>query len=571
MLGPPMRILFAFVANLFLLLLLPLRVLRKARACPRGGFIDVVVDGPIVEVAPRRSIFSRRSPVLALESLREVIRVAGTDPRVAGFVFRLKGLHAATATATSLRNVILEASKTGKRVVAYLPHGGGTLSAYVASAAERVLLGPETHLELLGFAVEAPYVKAALDRVGLEPEVFAKGRFKTAGEFLVQQSMSEAQREQIGALLDVAYNVVVDGLASGRNLARDAVVGIIDRGSWSAQNAVAMKIVDGVCYEDELTRTLDATRKDGARMISARAYLRRRQIRFLRFFRPPYIAVVEVSGPIVSGRPFSLVPIAGDESLTRTLRAVEEDPKAKGVIVSVSSRGGSALASDRILHAVRRVAEKKPVVAYLGDVAASGGYMIAVGAPHIVAQEATITGSIGVIAARVVLGPLLDKLGIGVEVVKRGARADTMSPVRHYTDAERADFQLHLDEIYRSFLMAVARGRQKPVEQIEPLAGGRVWSGRHALEHGLVDRLGGFDLALTDLRSRVGAGADRLPSVVVGHDRMERPRIPIRFVGSLSRALGVEPLLDAASVALDERSGRAWLWCDARMRDLGQR
>jgi protease-4 len=157
-----------------------------------------------------------------------------------------------------------------------------------------------------------------------------------------------------------------------------------------------------------------------------------------------------------------------------------------------------------------------------------------------------------------------------VEVVKRGERADSHSPIRHFTEPERADFQLQLDEIYRSFLSVVALGRKKSVEEIEPLAGGRVWSGRHALAHGLVDRLGGFDVALGEMRSQLGPRGQTLQPIVVGSERMERPRIPIRLVNTLARGLGIEPLLDAATLALDERSGKAWLWCHARMRDLGQ-
>jgi protease IV len=565
-----MRILFALVANVLLLLVHPLRMLRRAYAARRGAFVEIVIDGPVVEVPHRATFLNRRGPTLALESVRDVISTAGVDPRVQGFLFRFKSFQAATATATSLRDVILAARATQKRVVAYLPHGGGTLATYVASAAERVLVGPETHLELLGFAVEAPYVKGALDLAGIEPEVFAKGQYKTAGEFLVANEMSAPQKEQVGALLDVAYDVVTTGLSQGRQVPVEQVRSWIDRGAWSAANAIHVRIVDAVCYEDELATALDGTRPNGAPLVSAQRYLRRRRPRFVRFFPPPYIAVVEVSGPIVSGRPLSLVPIAADDAITRTLRGVAEDSRAKGVVISISSRGGSALASDRILHAVRKLGEKKPIIAYLGDVAASGGYMIAIGAPRIIAQEATITGSIGVIAARMVLGPLLAKVGIMVEVVKRGERADSHSPIRHFTEPERADFQLQLDEIYRSFLSVVALGRKKSVEEIEPLAGGRVWSGRHALAHGLVDRLGGFDVALGEMRSQLGPRGQTLQPIVVGSERMERPRIPIRLVNTLARGLGIEPLLDAATLALDERSGKAWLWCHARMRDLGQ-
>src|SRR5690606_26087799 len=187
-----------------------------------------------------------------------------------------------------------------------------------------------------------------------------------------------------------------------------------------------------------------------------------------------------------------------------------DDPRIKGVIVSIDSRGGSALASDRILHAVRKLAAKKPVVAQMGDAAASGGYMIAVGAGRIVAQPTTVTGSIGVVSARAVLGPLLERAGVAVEVVKRGNRADMFSGMRGLAEDERRDLEAQMAELYAAFVQVVAEGRRRQASDIAALAQGRVWSGAHALEHGLVDVLGGFDQALREVRLELGPGAERL-------------------------------------------------------------
>jgi protease-4 len=191
------------------------------------------------------------------------------------------------------------------------------------------------------------------------------------------------------------------------------------------------------------------------------------------------------------------------------------------VVLHVDSPGGSALASDRIHHELEQLAAEKPLVACFADVAASGGYYVAAPAHAIVAQPTTITGSIGVVAVRVVVEPLLAKLGIATEVLKRGAHADSQQPTRHLSEEERTSFQRELEGMYRAFVGIVARGRKRSVEEIERLAEGRVWSGADGAREGLVDLLGGFDLACAHARelakARIGERArDLEPRIVQG-------------------------------------------------------
>jgi protease-4 len=231
------------------------------------------------------------------------------------------------------------------------------------------------------------------------------------------------------------------------------------------------------------------------------------------------------------------------------------------VVLHVDSPGGGALASDRIHHEVKRLAEVKPVVAYLSNVAASGGYYIAAGAHAIVAQRETVTGSIGVVTARVAVGPLLERLGVFTDVVKRGARADLFSPERRLDEGERAVLDRDLDSFYRTFLRVVAEGRNKPVEVIEPLAGGRVYSGADAHARGLVDRLGGFDAALDELRSRIGPDASGLEPSIVRPPRFAPPPPPLPPPAAAAvDALGLGRLLEAAQLALDLDGERVLAW-----------
>lgn len=563
-----MAFLLRLVGNLFLFLSFPLRMFRRARAAPRGAYLEVVVDGAVVEVARSVPPWRRGRQPPSLDALREVVALASDDPRVAGIYLRLVSFSGGSAKATSLRDVLLEARRRGKRVVAYLPHGASTLGYFVATAADQILIGPEASLDVTGFAVEAHYLRSALDRVGVEPEVFARGRYKTAGEFLEKKSMSEPQREQLGVLLDVAHEVLLEALASGRKVERERARRWVDQAPWSARSALASGLVDAVVYEDEVPRTLDASRKEGAPIVPVGRYRSRRRVRFLPLVRPRYLALVEVQGPIVSEAPWSLVPVAHERSICRSLRAVRDDARARGLVLVVSSRGGSALASDRILREVRRVAEKKPVVAYLGDVAASGGYMVAVGAHAIVAQPTTVTGSIGVVAARLLLSGILARVGIATEVVKRGSRADMMSAARPLSASEREHLERHIDEIYRAFLEAVALGRGKPVSEVEPLAAGRVMSGRDARRHGLIDQLGGFDLALGELRARVGEEGERLAVSHVGPGVMRTPGLLTRFVRSWLPLPSSGPLVDYLALAFSDPKARVWALSDVF--ELGQ-
>src|SRR6185369_10305127 len=209
-------------------------------------------------------------------------------------------------------------------------------------------------------------------------------------------------------------------------------------------------------------------------------------------------------------------------------------------------------ASDRIYHEVTRLAEVKPVVAYMSNVAASGGYYVAAGAHAVVAQPETVTGSIGVVAARFVVGPLLERLGVFTDVVKRGARADFLSPARKLDEGERALFERELDAFYQTFLRVVAKGRKKPIEEIEPLAQGRVYSGADAFSRGLLDHLGGFDRALHELRERLGAGARDLEPKIIRPPRVvpSPPELPIP-VHAMLRSIGLGPAIEGAELAVN--------------------
>jgi protease-4 len=510
----------------------PWRTLRAKRLLGASNYVTLVLDGPLVEFQERRPFWRPAGRTTALDDVRELAARISVDPRVGGLVLEIRSLAAGAAVATSLRGVLSKLRDAGKSVVAFLPMGGASREMLVASAAERIFIGPQSSVSPIGAAIETRYLGRLLERVGARAEILARGEFKTAGETLVRDGMSNEQRTQLGAILDVLYAELIASLEQGRRLSRAEAEDAVDNAPHRAEAARERRLVDGVAYDDELPALLPTP---SARLVAARPYLGLGRPAS----GPRAIAVVEVRGAIVSRAPLPSSRVAVDERVIGALRVAREDAAVRGVVLYIDSPGGSVIASDRIHHEVQRLAAKKPVVAYFGNVAASGGYYIAAAAHAIVAQPTTITGSIGVVATHLVFERLLDKLGVVTEVLKRGLRADMMSASRSLTEAERSALMRDIDGHYADFVALVARGRKLGVEQVEPLARGRVYSGVDAKNVGLVDRLGGFDEALAWLYEQ--PGIDRGVSYRMVRPPRHTPRppeIPAPLVATLSPLLG---------------------------------
>ncbi len=570
--------LFRLILALLRVLVLPLASLRRARGVPRGVLVGIEIDGAVADIVaePRFwEVWRARSHTTSLHALGKLVDMVIVDGRVRGLVVTLKSFRGGMAKATSLRALLLRAREAGREVIVHLPLGGDTKELYVATAATRIYVGPQATLSPVGFASATRYLRRALDKVGVEPEIFARGKYKSAGEQLTRDAMSEGQREQVGALLDVYYNELTAAIATGRNVSPERARAIIDAAPYRAKDAVAAGLVDGAAYEDELLALLAAAGVK-PRVVAAGRYRKLvlgTKLRAVR--RPPVIGVVQVHGAIASEpAPFGRV-MAIDERVIAAVRQARRDPRVRGVILHVDSPGGGALASDRIHHELVQLAAEKPLVCCMSDVAASGGYYVAAAAHAIVAQPTTVTGSIGVVAARVVIGPLLARLGVSTETLKRGARADMLQPTRHFDDEERAAFQHELEGMYQAFVGIVAEGRKRPVGEIEPLAQGRVWSGADALKQGLVDELGGFDVALSRVRALVG-GKPRTPlepALLRGASKAGPPLDPphraaaqlVEGLAAIAGELGV----DGAPFAFSRDRVLAWSALASRFVALG--
>ncbi|QIN82764.1 signal peptide peptidase SppA [Rubrobacter tropicus] len=394
------------------------------------GFVWIEVGGTLPEfetpVGFVRKRLTRGPSPLTLQSLRERLARISADGRPRGVVLRLRDVEAGWASLEEAREELLEFRSGGGRVVAYLSDPVDTRSYYLATAADEILAAPLVTVGVTGVRTRVSFFKDALERLGIGAEVVAVSPYKSAGETFTRNDFSAEAREQAQRLLDGRYEELVRAVAGARGLTPAEAREKIDRAPYGAEEAVAARLVDGVCYEDELAARLagngDRVRlaEWGAARKSLKAPYRRRSRR--------RVGMVQVSGTIMRGRsrkvpiplPFLGGERAGSESVVAALRGAEGNGRVAAVILHVESPGGDALASDLIWREVQRISARKPVVVLMGNVAASGGYYVSAPAAHVVSRRTTVTGSIGVITIRPYADRLYEKLGVNPVGLERG-------------------------------------------------------------------------------------------------------------------------------------------------------
>jgi protease-4 len=435
------------------------------------------------------------------------------------------------------------------------------MSAYVlATAFDEIWLQPGGGLGLLGVAAETTFLRGVLDKLGVEPELEQRYEYKNAADRIMRTEFTEAHREASDRVAASVFDDAVDTIATARGLTTQRVRELIDTGPRTAVEAHEAGLVDQLGYRDQVYAAARERAGDGAELLFADRWRPRRRPTMPRR-RKGHLALVRVHGAIGTGRSRRgpMGRQVGSDSVTAALRAALDDDGARGLVLHVDSPGGSAVASDSIWREVHRLREAgKPVIVSMGTAAASGGYYIACPADVIVALPATLTGSIGVFGGKVVVSELLERIGAGTGAVWHGEHARMFSPRRRFDDGERERLSAAIDAIYRDFVAKVAEGRDRTTEEIHELARGRVWTGRDALDRGLVDELGGLRDAVRIARKRAGLSdsAPVRPAVHVpplarlGRPRnSEDPRAVAAVAGlpDLSTALG---LLETAALRM---------------------
>jgi protease IV len=475
------------------------------------------LEGSIPEQAPVDIAipFLQQQPPLTVLDTWKLLRRAAGDTRVKALVLEPRGLNAGWAKLEELRAEILAFKASGKPVYAYL-RNAGTPEYYLATAADKIYMAPEDELDVKGLRAELLYLKGTLDKLGVSMEFEHVGKYKDAPDTFTKTSPSPETLETTNQILDQYYGNLVQVVAEGRKLPPGAVRGVIDQGPFIGQSALDSGLVDGLIFEDEMLAQLNAQTKPPVKTdlkkISASNYAR-------------------AAGPDPTGRP-RIAFVTGDGEITRgdpgedasngitafgmvkQLRQVENDSSIKGVIVRIDSPGGDGIASDDILHEMKVLSKKKPVLISMSDLAASGGYFMAMTGDPVLAYSNTLTGSIGVFFGKVDLHGLYEKIGLKKELLTRGRFAAIDSEYKPLTPEEREKVQKEIQVFYRGFVQRVAEARKRPYDQVEPLAQGRVWLGAQAKMNGLVDEIGGLDRAVEMIKQRTNIGASEQVTLV---------------------------------------------------------
>jgi protease-4 len=489
-----------------------------------------VVETP--SATPLRAVGAR--PVPALQGLLAALRQAERDRHVVGLVAHVGQRPISLALSSELRDAVTRFRRSGKPAVAWTESfgelGTGNVGYHLATAFDEIWLQPSGDVGLTGVVARAVFLRDALDRLGVEPQLGQRHEYKTAADTFLRSSMSDAGREMAHRLAESATETIVADVAAARELDPAAVRAIVDRAPLTANEALESGLVDRLGYRDEVYASL-RSRLGETRLLYLERYGRRSERRgmvrrTLTARNRPVVALVSAAGPIHLGRAASFPwggPNTGSDTLGSALRAVGRDPSVRAVVLRVDSPGGSYVASDAIRREVLELrAAGRPVIASMATVAGSGGYYIAMPCDVVVASPATLTGSIGVLAGKQVIRDALGRAGVGVESEAVGAHAEMFSSQRAFTEEEWDRLQRWLDEVYADFTSKAAADRGMPVEELRDVARGRVWTGADAVARGLVDRLGGLDEAVDIACERAGLRRDEVDVRALPHVSLVR-------------------------------------------------
>ena len=492
---------------------------------------------------------------LSVKELGERFEAIARDARIKGVVLHLRPTPMPMATLQDLRELVAGLRKAGKRAIAWAPtYTTGTY--YLACACDEILLMPTGNVQPLGFASTGVFLAEGLARFGLGADFVQISPYKSAADPLTKSKMSEEFRQQTTWLLEAQFAELEAAIAEARGLDPAGARNLIDCSPYGDDVVVAKHVVDAIVAEDDLPARLGA---GGSRPATVGTWERAAAR-----MRPPapvlrrgrYVALLRIEGTIVDGRSGRLpvqppieVPLVGDQragdlSVVQVARQAALDRRAAAVVLYVDSRGGSSTASEAMRLALERLAARKPVVAVMGPVAASGGYWVSTPASWIVARPSTLTGSIGVLSGKLVTGALWRKLLFNRETIAFGDRATLESDESAFSDEERGIVRADIVRIYDAFLERVAKARRMSEADVDAVAQGKVWTGRQAAEHRLVDELGGLAAGEAKARALAGLPADAPVREVRGPRRALAPLGPAAPAAGGAAAAWIAYLLE---------------------------
>ncbi|MGI8906689.1 MAG: signal peptide peptidase SppA [Candidatus Sumerlaeaceae bacterium] len=506
----------------------------KSKDARGEKILQITISGEIKERGDTVVLFGKQAK--SLKGYLDLLRRAREDKEVKSIVVRLSSADLGLAMAQELRLALREARDKGKKTVAIIEDN--SQAAYlVAMACDEVVLPPSGDLMLYGVKADSYFLKNLLHKVGVNAEVVHVGQYKSYGETFTNEDFTTPARQNMTEIVEDIYKQMVDTISTDRKLTRDEAIAAINRGPANPEEAKQSRLVDRVAYAEEVIADL---KKDGGEVVEMTDYSKDTsskadEISLFSLFsmmsktskdtsaadkttKYPQVAVIYAVGPISLGSNEGVGLGAEDEiaaeDLIKVLEDIKAEDKVKAIILRVNSPGGSAFASDLIWKKIEEVKRVKPVVATMSDMAASGGYYIAMGATKIIAEPGTLTGSIGVVGGKPNLKGLYDKLGVSKSTISKGDYAHLFSETSNFSDQERLLIEKMMHKTYDDFVRKAAQGRRMPFEKLNDLAQGRVWTGERAKQVGLVDEIGGMGLAISEVKQLIGLKKDDKVSLV---------------------------------------------------------
>lgn len=511
----------------------------------RANLLEIEVTGDMVELKPRFSFVQKymaRMPS-SFTDMIFALKEAESDPNIKACLLKIGSSSLGWGRASELRESISRFRSFGKKAVGFLEETGN-LEYYMATACDEIILPPSQSLNLIGLMSEVLYFKGILDKLDIKPELIHAGKYKSAVEPYTRDSMSPEHREAVDAILDDIFQELLESISRSRELAPEKVKSLIDSAPHLPEEARAAGLVDKVIYADQVDEHIEKIMGEPIRRINSEQYyrLRRSRLRALSAFRRvPVLALIYASGVIEQSeerdfqeRGDSITP----ERMADSLRAVRENPYIKAAVLRVDSPGGSAVASDLIWRELNLLGKAKPLIVSMGDVAASGGYYIAMPGEKIIAQPCTLTGSIGVIAGKMNLRGLYNKFGLKKEQVKRGEHADLYSDYTDLSGSKGEKMTKEIEHFYEKFVQKAADARKMDWAELDSRAQGRVWTGKQALNLGLIDGFGGIRSAIDLAKQSVGLRPEDRARLEI------HPRPKIRFMSLFPFRIPNIPFLD---------------------------
>ena len=476
------------------------------------------------------------SATKTLRSLFKKLDALKTDDDIAGIIFKIEGVSVGWATLQEIRTKLHEFHEAEKETIGYL-ESGGNAEYLLAATMDRIVLMPTGSLNLTGLRAEVLFYKGLLDKLDIEADMLAMGKYKSGVEPYMRDGMSDAFRESMTVLLDDLYAQLLNHIAESREgITEESASDLINRGPFTAEEAQQEKLVDVLQYYDELVSELKAGHEDEEVQVVKPSFERKRTVPDMNSFaglmqlfsmlNPPQrakaagenqIALIYASGPILPDIDsiFTSMSAITPKELKKAFEKARTDDSVRAVVLRIDSPGGSALASDLIWREVMLTQREKPVIVSMGNVAASGGYYIAMAAGTIVAHPSTLTGSIGVFGGKLNLKGLYNKAGLTKEIISHGQNATLYSDYGGFTPTERERVGKMMKTVYEDFVSKAAAGRGKSFDDIDEIAQGRVWTGKQAKEIGLVDELGGLDTALSIAKEQAGFAEDDKVNLII--------------------------------------------------------